>query len=87
MTDAILIQAPQNPYIKSRLDFMNLFTDAELEAIYSAAKTTVSVEVWLDKFKLADWVDLTDPRTVAGVQSLETAGLIATGRATTILGL
>ena len=71
----------------SRLQFMNRFTNAELGMIYTTAKTQVAIEVWLDKFKLAEYIDSTDPDTVAGVQMLEQSGLLAVGRANAILGI
>jgi hypothetical protein len=75
----------------SKLAYMNRFTDAELAGIYGAAKTVVSVEVWLAKFNAttpeADGtsIDLDDPRTVAGLQGMEAAGLLGAGRAAEIL--
>jgi hypothetical protein len=74
-----------NKRLISKLDYMNRFTDAELVAIYTAAKTNINVEIWLEKFKLAAEINLDDARTSAGLQVLETAGLIATGRAAEIL--
>lgn len=71
----------------TKLEYMDRFTDAELAAIYAAAKTSVEVEIWLGRFKLASKVNLTDERTIAGVNALETAGLIATGRAAEILAV
>jgi hypothetical protein len=69
----------------TKLKYMNRFTDAELAAIYTTAKSNVQVEVWLDKFKLAEEINLDDPSTIAGVQALEAAGLLAKGRSTEIL--
>lgn len=69
----------------SKLDYMNRFTDAELVAIYTAAKTNVNVEIWLEKFKLAAEINLDDPKTATGLQALEALGLIAAGRAAEIL--
>jgi hypothetical protein len=75
----------------TKLEFMNRFTDTELANIYSAAKSSIMVEVWLEKLKAASpeadgtSIDLDDPRTVAGIQSLEAGGLIAAGRAAEIL--
>ncbi len=75
----------------SKLAYMNRFTDVELANIFAAAKGSLSVEVWLAKFSAttpdADGtaIDLDDPRTVAGLQALEAAGLLASGRATQIL--
>jgi hypothetical protein len=75
----------------SKLELMNRFTDTELANIYSAAKSSVMVGVWMEKLNAASpeadgtSVDLEDPRTVAGIQSLEAGGLIAAGRAAEIL--
>lgn len=69
----------------SKLAYMERFADAELAAIYGAAKVSLAVEVWLEKFKLAEFIDLSDPRTLAGLQALEANGLIGTGRALEIL--
>ncbi len=69
----------------SKLDYMNRFTDTELAVIYTAAKSSVVVEVWLEKFKLATDINLDDARTVAGVQALEAGGLIHEGRSAVIL--
>ena len=71
----------------SRVDFMSLFTQPELVAIYTAAKTDVQIEIFLDFMKAADFINTTDPRTRAGVQTLEVGGLITTGRANEILSL
>lgn len=69
----------------TRLQYMGRFTDGELAAIYTAAKSVVQIEVWLEKFKLAEFVDLGDPVTIAGLQALEGAGLIGSGRAAEIV--
>ncbi len=69
----------------SKLEFMNRFTDAELATIYSAAKQSVAVEIWLEKFKLASEIDLSDQRTIDGINALEASGLLAAGRAAEIL--
>lgn len=74
-----------NKRLISKLDYMNRFTDAELAAIYTAAKTNINIEIWLEKFKLSSEINLDDPRTIAGVQSLESVGLITAGRAAEIL--
>ena len=64
---------------------MNLFTDSELAGIYTAAKANIAIEVWLEKFKVAEIIDLLDPKTIAGLHTLEAVGLLATGRAAEIL--
>lgn len=68
------------------LDLMRRFTDAELSGLYTAAKTNVMVEVWLERFKVAADINLDDPLAVAGMQALEAAGIIGVGRAAEILG-
>lgn len=69
----------------SKLAYMDRFADAELAAIYGAAKASLAVEIWLEKFNLAEFIDLSDPRTLAGLQALEANGLIGAGRALEIL--
>ena len=71
--------------LPTKLEFFDRFTDAEQVAIYDAAKTVTAIQVWLDKFKLASDIDVTDPRTIAGIQALEAAGLLTAGRAAEIL--
>lgn len=77
--------APTPPTTLTPLEFMSRFTDAELAGIYSAAKVSVEVEVWLAKFNRTDEVVKTDPRTIGGLQAMELAGLLAAGRAAEIL--
>lgn len=64
----------------SKLQFMSLFTDAELAGVYQAARSNVMVEVWLEKLKLAETVSLADARTQAGIDSLVAAGLLEAAR-------
>ena len=70
----------------TRLAFMDQFTNAELVAIYTAAKSSVEIEIFLEKTRAAQDINLTDVRTREGVTSLEAAGLIGAGRAAEILG-
>ena len=69
----------------TKLAFMNRFTMEELAAIYTAAKTEVMVEVFLDKLKLAEHVDVTDPQTRAGLQALAASGLLTEARVQEVL--
>lgn len=76
------------PRVRTRLsvrEFREQFTMAEKQAIYTAAKTNVDVEVWLDDLRSVSYVDLDFPQTVTSVQALEAAGLIGEGRADEIL--
>lgn len=70
--------------ILTKLEYMDRFTDLELAGIYTAAKNVVQVEIWLEKFKLATEVNLDDPRTLSGLQAMESAGLLEVGRASEI---
>ena len=89
--DNITFTAPVPPPVPApskvitHLQYMNLFTEAELVAIYTAAQTSVAVQIWLDKFRLTPSVDLNDPQTAAGLAAMVAAGLLATGRDNTIL--
>ena len=69
----------------TRLQFMDLFTMPELAAVYTAAKSSVMIEVFLDKWKMAEFIDLRDPNTIAGVNGLADAGLITKERVPVIL--
>ena len=80
-----VISSPVIPKLLNRLEFRNLFTQAEKVAIYTAANTNVEIKVWLDDLAVADQIDLNDAQTISSVTQLETAGLIAAGRANQIL--
>lgn len=69
----------------TKLTFMNRFTMEELAGIYTAAKSEVMVEVFLDKLKLAEHIELTDSNTIAGVQALAAGGLLTEVRAVEVL--
>ena len=73
--------------ILTRLQFRNRFSQAEKVAIYTAAEQVIAIKVWLDDLMVVEFVDLTAPETIAGVQGLEQAGLLAAGRANEILGV
>src|SRR5574344_1605227 len=69
----------------TRLQFMDLFTMIELAAVYTAAKSSVMIEVFLDKWKMAEFIDLRDPSTIANINGLADAGLITKERVPVIL--
>lgn len=85
IADEVAPQEPTNLGQISKLAYMERFSDTELAAIYGAAKVSMAVEVWLERFKLAEFIDLSDPRTLAGLQALESNGLIGPDRALGIL--
>ena len=69
----------------SKLEYMELFTDNEMVSIFAAAKASPLVEIWLEKFRLSEFIDLADPRNADGLQALESAGILGQGRAAEIL--
>jgi hypothetical protein len=76
---------PIQPTPLTHKQFMDRFTDSELAAIMTAAKANIELELWFKRFEMAQDIILTDPQTVAGVNALETVGLIGEGRASEIL--
>ena len=69
----------------TKREFRNKFTFAEKQAIYTAARSVVDVEIFLDDLMAAEYIDVDSAETIGGVQALETATLIGTGRADEIL--
>jgi hypothetical protein len=73
----------------TQLAFMTRFTDAEAIALdlasIGATVEAASMRRYLDKVKVAKHIDLDRPDTRAGVQMLETIGLLSAGRALQIL--
>ena len=69
----------------TKLAFMICFTVAASAAIYTAAKTEVMVEVFLDKLKIAEEVNLADAQTIGGLQALAASGLLTEARVQEVL--
>lgn len=75
----------------TKQQFLDRLTPAEVAGMLAAAKVAVSVEAWLFRFNNltpdpdGTSIDLQDPRTIAGLQSMEDGGLLAPGRAVEIL--
>lgn len=87
--DGQLISETQVPDISVRQysfnEFMDLFTEAEQLAIAGAAMTNVTVKLWYDRAVGADYIDLDDPRTVEGIQTMVTNGLLTAEKVADIL--
>lgn len=64
----------------SSLEFLERFTETEQLAVVSATMANAKVKLWYDKLLAAEYVDLTDPRTEAGIDALVAAELIAAER-------
>lgn len=88
--DAVLIEEPPAPIPAKWITLVEareLFTDSEKINIYTAAKTEVAVQVWLDDLHAVQnqMVNKSDPRFIAGVSAMEYGNLIGAGRAAVIL--
>lgn len=71
----------------TKLEFLNRMTAEERISIREAAKVSPAIHDYMAMLDAAQDVDLTDGRTIGGVQTLEVAGLIGEGRAAEILAL
>jgi len=90
--DGVLIDTIEHPdpvvTTVSKLEFMNRLTQEELIAIYTAAKTSVQIEIFLAKFNVApDEIHLDNPELIASLTAMESAGILAAGRAAQITQL
>lgn len=84
---APIVPTPE-PVLKSvltPLEFLNRFTNDEAKTILGLSKTNPDVELWWLKYNKAQDIDLDDPQTIEGVNMLETATILAPGRAAEIL--
>ncbi len=71
--------------VLSKREFIKRLTVTEYATIKTAALTNPTLDYYWQMFMLAADINTGDPDTVAGVQMLEQAGLIAVGRAAEIL--
>lgn len=73
----------------TKLAFLNRFADAEAIAIDLVSQGTTidaaSIRRYLNKVNAATFIDLNSADIAAGIQALEVAGLLNTGRAIEIL--
>lgn len=76
---------PEPIRILTKLQFRNRFTMEEKAALYTAAEANVMLRIFLDDLNAAESIDLDDPATVFGVNTLEQVGIIGVGRAVEIL--
>jgi hypothetical protein len=82
-----VVVAPPAARITTRYKFLNRFTMTELAAILTAAKTDAIVEAIMKKLEAVkdNEVDLDDPQTSGGVDTLIAKGLIDPSRRADIL--
>lgn len=80
-----VVNTPITGRTMTRLEFLRRFTGAERVTLRTVAKTNAGLEDYMALLDAAQDVNTNDPDTVAGVQFLEAAGLLAAGRAAEIL--
>lgn len=82
--DTLVFDTPpvQIEYISKR-NFLDRFTDAELDALLDAVETITQVERAVEKIKLFGDISM-NGRTETFLGQLETAGIIGAGRAVEI---
>jgi hypothetical protein len=81
----IAVPQPPPPPIITKLAFRYRMTDAEYVGIIFAAKTDVEVAAWVETFNMVTQVNLSDPRTASGLETLVSKNLLTQERATEIL--
>ena len=64
----------------TQLEFRNQFTMQEKIAIYDAAKTDTIVQIFLDDINAAEYIDISHPDVISGVEYLATATIILPDR-------
>lgn len=69
------------------LDFLELFTDAELIGILDAAKVSTEIQVFVMKMEQAQFMDLDYKPTKDGINKFATVGLLTHERAASILNM
>lgn len=72
-----------NPISKSQ--FLSKFSQAEKIAIFSKENENITIKIWLEIFRASNEIQLTDQSISDGVYYLESAGILAIGRAAEIL--
>jgi hypothetical protein len=69
----------------TQTQFLDRFTDAEATAVLTASDSNAALRLFWQKMMMADWINLDDPATQGGVNALEIAGLLDSGRAAIVL--
>lgn len=82
---ALAATKPAASLILSKEQFMDLFEDTELEALYTAAKSDVPAEIFLDRLKASTTFDLKSNVTITGIGKLRATGILTAERAAAIL--
>lgn len=73
------------PGIITKIAMLTRLTDAEYVGILAASKTDIQVEAWKVKFDATGTINLSDSRTIAGIDLLVSKGLLTQQRAEQVL--
>lgn len=73
------------PTLLTHVEFIKRFTPEEYQGIVAAVDSNVVVKANWNIFFAADHVNISDPKTISGIELLEYIGLIGSGRAVQIL--
>jgi len=69
----------------TKYQFLCRFTDQEKATIYGLENTNIGIRVWLETFRVCEEINLLEPNTIQGINSLEASGILTPGRAAEIL--
>lgn len=78
------IEKDQSRFMTQEQFTRRLSTD-ELRAVYTLAKQSIDIEIWLDRFKMSKEIDLDDSFLVTGLYGLAQAGVFTETRVQEIL--
>lgn len=77
---------PTKPKEYTQAQFLELFTDDELESIMDAAKVSTKVAVAIKRFDCSDGIILSSEKAIRPITTLRDIGLLTHERAAQILG-
>ena len=80
------IESPKASRYITQTQFLKRLTDDEIRNIYQLAESNLDARIWLDKFKMAQYIWLDHEELKNGLFMFEAMSLIQIGRAAEILG-
>jgi len=69
----------------SKIDFIELFTDAEMESLIDFAKTNTKAALFLNKLDAYDVINLNNAKLQTSINAMENVGVLSAGRASEII--
>ena len=82
---ADFIAGPKRKRYIDKSDFLELFTEPELELIIATSKNNLKIELLLVKLNLVSRVNLDSRKLKTGLKMMETNGILGSGRSEEIL--